>query len=79
MTALQLAEWIMTLPPHLQKAQVESVVGSTPSTAKRVMAVEVGEHGTAIIVNSMGTHLSDLYSEHCRFVSTIDFDGRIHR
>lgn len=79
MTALQLAEWIMTLPPHLQKAEVTSLVGDIPSTAKRVMAVEVGDHGAMLIVNSMGTHLSDYYASQCRFISTISHGGEVHR
>lgn len=77
MTAKQLAEWLLSLPPHLQKAEINSVIGNgIPSTAKRVMAVEVGDHGVLIIVESMGTHLLP-DSPYWKFVSYIEHGGKV--
>lgn len=77
MTARQLAEFINQLPPDMQDAEVCSLVGSIPSTAKRVMAIRTKDGGRMIAVNSMGTHLCDRFAEHCEFVSTVSYGGEI--
>jgi hypothetical protein len=56
----ELKKWLASLPPEFDSADVESVVGRCPSYAKRVVAYRYKDGGgIGVVVNSMGTHLSD--------------------
>lgn len=71
MTAKQLAEWILTLPEDIQQGEVTSVVHDDAFAAKRVLAWRGLSH-SAIIVNSMGTHLSEQYGIDGEFVGVLN-------
>lgn len=59
-TVRDLKAWLATLPPEFEDAEIQSIVGRTPSTAKRLVAYRYDDgSGIGIYVNSMGTHTSD--------------------
>lgn len=63
MTVKELKEWLAGLPPEYDAARIESVVHGVPCLAKRVVAYKYKDGGIGLVVNSMGTHLSDEWFE----------------
>ena len=80
MTVLQLKEWLASLPPEMDDANVCGTGGGgVPYAAKRIIAYGYKD-GTeiGIVVNQMGSHLSDECFESMRIISTLDSDGKTH-
>ena len=78
MNLRQLKEWLETLPPEMDEAEIASCVGGVPLDAKRVVAYRykgAGEPG--IVVNSMGTHLGDDFYKSVEIVSTLHCTGEV--
>lgn len=60
MNVRELRDWLAALPDDMQDAEVDSVVHGQPCQAKRVVAYRWKDgSGKGIVVNSMGTHISD--------------------
>lgn len=65
--------WITGLPENLKAAPIQSAVGPWPSGAKRIIAYEYKDgSGIGIVVNSMGTHLSDDWYKSVNVISIFE-------
>ena len=55
----QLRKLLAQLDPSWDDAEIASIVGRLPSGAKRVLAIEYRTGQKQIVINSMGTHVSE--------------------
>lgn len=77
MTLKQLMEWAAKLPPEMQDAEICSVVGCMPLTAKRVVAYKSPEGDLGLVVNSAGTHLDNTWWAESDVVSVMNNGGEV--
>lgn len=71
-TVKTLREWLATLPPEMDDACIASAVGPWPSMAKRVIAYGAKDGScSGVVVNSMGTHLSDDWYKDVEIISIL--------
>lgn len=72
MTVKDLRDWLGTLPPDMDAGEVSSAVGTMALQAKRVIAYRYNDgSGCGVAVNSVGTHLGDLWYSDVEIVSVL--------
>lgn len=68
----QFIEWVATLPPEFQEAELEAIVHNYPSTLKRIVAYRYKDNsGIGIVANPMGTRIYGNFEESCNIVSIL--------
>ena len=73
MNIKDLKEWLNTLPPDMDEFDISSAVGKLPATAKRIVAYKYKDgSGGGLVVNSMGTHLSDRFYGSVNIIGILD-------
>ena len=79
MTLKQLRAWLDTLPADFDDAEVCSDLHGNAYNAKRVVAARYKDgSGATIVVNPMGSHLSDYFYDVNDVVSTLGGDGKTY-
>lgn len=72
-TVKQLKEWLATLPPEFENAQVQSLAHSFPLSLKRTVAYR-SKHDpqhVGVVFNPMGTHFDTDFYEQNERISTL--------
>lgn len=72
-TVKQLKEWLATLPPEFENAEVDALVHSVPLSLKRTVAYRCKHdpQQVGVVFNPMGTHLNDNFDKENERISTL--------